>query len=170
MSARWLGSFWPICSPQVSQRTSEIETSGSKNASYTFGFGTGLLAASTVSCCSTPEQLLPAALETVLISFRVGLLAADTRDQIIADKKTLASWRVKIEADEPAIVLRQLEEFSTQKVESLQTLRKYQLTLKLASADMVKAIWLLCVSRFTAAQRTAFVAQRVCRRLQLERI
>lgn len=97
------------------QRTSEIETSGPKHATYTFGFGTGLLAAATVSCCSTPEQLLPAALETILISFRVGLLAANTRDEIIVDKTSLASWRVRIETGETETVLHQLEEFCAQK-------------------------------------------------------
>lgn len=108
----------PFCS-QGSQRTSEIETSGPKHATYTFGFGTGLLAAATVSCCSTPEQLLPAALETILISFRVGLLAANTRDEIIVDKTSLASWRVRIETGETETVLHQLEEFCAQKVEYL---------------------------------------------------
>ena len=72
-----------------------------------------------MSCCSTPEQLLPAALETVLISFRVGLLAANTRDQIIVDKTSPASWRVKIETGETEIVLHQLEEFGAQKVIAL---------------------------------------------------
>lgn len=119
MSARCFGTFWPICSPQISQRTSEIETSGPNNASYTFGFGTGLLAATTVSCCSTPEQLLPAALETVLISFRIGLLAANTRDQLIIDRNTQASWRLSIETGETENVLHQLEEFCAKKVEAL---------------------------------------------------
>lgn len=121
VSPRCLGSFWPICSLQVSQRASEVETSGSTDASYTFGFGTGLLAAATVSCCPTPEQLLPAALETVLISFRIGLLAANTRDQIIVDKSTLKSWRVKIQTGETETVLHQLEEFCAQKVDALQS-------------------------------------------------
>ena len=119
VSAQFFGIFWPICSPHISQRTSAVETSGSKKASYTFGFGTGLLAATTVSCCSTPEQLLPAALETVLIGFRVGLLAANTRDQIIVDRNNPASWRLRIETGETEVVLHQLEEFCAKKVEAL---------------------------------------------------
>lgn len=72
-----------------------------------------------MSCCPTPEQLLPVALETVLISFRIGLLAASTRDQINIDKTNLASWRVKIEAANAKSVLDQLEAFSTRKVEAV---------------------------------------------------
>lgn len=71
-----------------------------------------------MSCCPTPEQLLPVALETVLISFRVGLLAANARDQINVDKTNLASWRAKILVDNSESALHQLEEFSTQKVET----------------------------------------------------
>lgn len=69
-----------------------------------------------MSCCPTPEQLVPVALETVLISFRVGLLAANTRDQINVDKTNLGSWRTKIETENIEQVLHQLEEFSVQKV------------------------------------------------------
>lgn len=69
-----------------------------------------------MSCCPTPDQLLPIALETVLISFRIGLLAADIGDQIVVDKTIPAPWRVKIETDKFEHVLHQLEEFCTRKV------------------------------------------------------
>ena len=74
-----------------------------------------------MSCFSTLERFLPIALETVLVSFRVGLLAADTRDQIVIDKENLASWRVRVETGKPEVVLSQLEELCTQKVEALRT-------------------------------------------------
>lgn len=74
-----------------------------------------------VSCCPAPEKLLPAALETVLIGFRVGLLAANAGDQINVNRKGLASWIVQIETDESDDVLEQLKEFSIQKVESIPT-------------------------------------------------
>ena len=112
-------ALWSICSSYVSQRSSEIENYAFSGSSYTFGFGTGLLAAAAVSCCSTLEQFLPVALETVLVSFRVGLLAADTRDQIVVDKLSLASWRVRIETSKPDVVLSQLEELCNQKVGAL---------------------------------------------------
>lgn len=99
-----------------SQRTSKLERSSSGDVSYALGFGTGVLAAATVSCCTTPEQFLPIALETILISFRVGLLAASSRDQIIADKSKVESWRVMVEVDETTTALHQLEEFCAQKV------------------------------------------------------
>lgn len=69
-----------------------------------------------MSCCPTPEQLVPVALETVLVSFRVGLLAANTRDQINVDRTNLGSWCAKIETKNTEQVLHQLEEFSVQKV------------------------------------------------------
>lgn len=74
-----------------------------------------------MSCCSTLEQFLPAALETILVSFRVGILAADTRDQIVVEETDLASWRVRIETGKPEVVLSQLEELCNQKVTSLRT-------------------------------------------------
>lgn len=98
-----------------------------------------------MSCCSTLEQFLPVALETVLVGFRVGLLAADTRDQIVVDKTNLAPWRVRVETGKPEVVLSQLEELCTQKVRSSQDLRRCQLNLRTAFADMVKAIRLLRV-------------------------
>ena len=116
-----MGAFRPICLSHISQRSSEVESSAFSGSSYTFGFGTGLLAAAAVSCCSTLEQFLPVALETVLVGFRVGLLAADTRDQIVVDKTNLAPWRVRVETGKPEVVLSQLEELCTQKVEALRT-------------------------------------------------
>lgn len=75
-----------------------------------------MLAAAAVSCYPTPDQLLPVALETVLISFRVGLLAASVREQILVDKTSSASWRIRVETDKPYLVVHQLEKFVTQKV------------------------------------------------------
>ena len=74
-----------------------------------------------MSCFSTFERFLPIALDTVLVSFRVGLLAADIRDQIVIDKESLACWRVRVETGKPEVVLSQLEELCTQKVEALRT-------------------------------------------------
>ena len=116
-----MGAFWPICLSRISQKNSEVESSAFSGCSYAFGFGTGLLAAAAVSCCSTIEQFLPVALETVLVGFRVGLLATDMRDQIVVDKTNLAPWRVRIETGKPEVVLSQLEELCTQKVEALRT-------------------------------------------------
>ena len=116
-----MGALWSICLSQFSQRSLEIEDSSFHGSSYAFGFGTGVLAAAAVSCCSTLEQFLPVALETVLVSFRVGLLAADTREQIVIDENSQASWRVRIETGKPKEVLSQLEELCNQKVGALRT-------------------------------------------------
>ena len=74
-----------------------------------------------MSCFSTFERFLPLALETVLVSFRVGLLAADIRDQIVIDKENLACWRVRVDTAKPEVVLSQLEELCTKKVGALRT-------------------------------------------------
>lgn len=116
---RWICSFWPKCLLHNSRKHSEIESSKLDGSWYTSGFGTGLLAAAAVSCFSTFERFLPIALDTALVSFRVGLLAAEIRDQIVTDKENLACWRVRVETDKPEVVLSQLEELCTQKVEDL---------------------------------------------------
>ena len=110
------GSFRPLCLSHTSQRTSETESTALDGVTYAFGFGTGLLAAAAVSCCSTLEQFLPVALEAVLIGFRTGLLAAETRDQIVIGRTDLTSWRIRIETVKPEEVLSQLDELCTEKV------------------------------------------------------
>ena len=104
-----------MCLLYFSRRSWETENSSPIGSNYVFGHGTGLLTAAAVSCCSSLEQFLPVALETVLISFRVGLLAADTRDQI-ANKADIGSWRVRVDTCKPDVVLSQLEDLCAQKV------------------------------------------------------
>lgn len=77
-----------------------------------------MLAAAAFSCYSTPERFLPIALETVLVSFRTGLLAADTRDQIIESPKE-GSWRIRIENGDSNSLQSQLHDFCEEKVRSL---------------------------------------------------
>jgi hypothetical protein len=69
-----------------------------------------------VSCFPDPKQLLPVALEIVLISFRTGLFAAHVRYQIQVTKWTPDSWTVWIETGDESNVLQQLEEFCAEKV------------------------------------------------------
>ena len=118
---RWIGSCWPRFLPHISRKHSETESSNFDGYWYISGFGTGLLAAAAVSCFSTFERFLPIALDTVLVSFRVGLLAADIRDQIVIDKESLSCWRVRVETGKPEEVLSQLEELCTQKVKALKS-------------------------------------------------
>ena len=92
-----------------------------------------------MTCCPTLDQLPPVALETTLISFRIGLLAANTRDQIEVGKTKLASWRAKIEINNTESVVHQLEEFSNQKVKSSRLSNCQPLTI-IASIDMVEAV------------------------------
>ena len=103
------------------------------------------------------------ALDTILISFRVGLLAATTRDQILLDRKNLAPWRVRIETDKTNAVLQQLEGFCNQKVVffSSQTNPNCELIVSTASAYLVKAVRVLRVSRFSIAQWNSCLARRI---------
>lgn len=96
--------------------------------------------------------MLPVALETVLVSFRIGLLAADIGDQIVVDKSSPAPWRVKIETDKSELVLHQLNEFCTRKVGTSRLHEITKLTLSIASTDVVKTICMQRVTRLNAAQ------------------
>ncbi|KAL2132795.1 hypothetical protein VTI74DRAFT_3364 [Chaetomium olivicolor] len=52
------------------------------NDAYTLGVCTGSLAAAAVSCSSSLSELLPLAVQTALIAFRLGLCALDIRDRL----------------------------------------------------------------------------------------
>ncbi|KAK4656805.1 Type I Iterative PKS [Podospora pseudocomata] len=52
------------------------------NDSYVLGVCTGSLAAAAISCSSSLSELLPIAVQTALIAFRVGLCALEMRDRL----------------------------------------------------------------------------------------
>ena len=49
---------------------------------YVLGVCTGSLAAAAVSCSSSLSELLPLAVQTALVAFRLGLCALDMRDRL----------------------------------------------------------------------------------------
>jgi len=54
---------------------------------------TGALAAAAVSSCSSLSELLPAAVQTVQVAFRLGLCVVDVRDRIEGPTSEIAqSW------------------------------------------------------------------------------
>lgn len=86
------------------------------NDSYVLGVCTGSLAASAISCSTSLSELLPVAVQTVLVSFRLGLCAEEVRDRVeISDANRTKPWSVvsDISPDEVAIAI---DKFSNQKV------------------------------------------------------
>jgi noranthrone synthase len=67
-------------------RNREFEDAGKPyprpDDSYVLGMCTGSLAAAAVSSSSSLSELLPIAVQTVLIAFRLGLCALDMRDRL----------------------------------------------------------------------------------------
>lgn len=89
------------------------------NDSYVLGVCTGSLAAAAISCSTSLSELLPIAVQTVLVSFRLGLCAQEVRDRLeISDANHTKPWSVvsDILPDEMAIAINR---FSNQKVGKL---------------------------------------------------
>ncbi|KAL4898948.1 putative sterigmatocystin biosynthesis polyketide synthase [Aspergillus multicolor] len=63
--------------------------------SYVLGVCTGSLAAAAISCSTSLSELLPIAVQTVLISFRLGLRAQNVRDHlVISQSDRTQPWSV----------------------------------------------------------------------------
>ncbi|KAJ9640320.1 hypothetical protein H2199_005859 [Coniosporium tulheliwenetii] len=79
---------------------------------YLLGLCTGSLAAAAISSCSSLSELLPAAVQTVLVAFRLGLCVVDMRDRIEApSKNTSQEWSVVIFDLEPKAATNAISEF-----------------------------------------------------------
>jgi noranthrone synthase len=65
------------------------------DSSYVMGICTGSLAAAAVSCSTSLSDLLPIAVQTVLVAFRLGLCAQEVRDRIeISMEDRAKPWSV----------------------------------------------------------------------------
>ncbi|KAL4789091.1 beta-ketoacyl synthase [Aspergillus venezuelensis] len=65
------------------------------NDSYVLGVCTGSLAAAAISCSSSLSELLPIAVQTVLVAFRLGLCAQEVRDRLeISEANRTRPWSV----------------------------------------------------------------------------
>nr|AAS89278.1 truncated polyketide synthase [Aspergillus flavus]AAS89279.1 truncated polyketide synthase [Aspergillus flavus]AAS89286.1 truncated polyketide synthase [Aspergillus flavus]AAS89293.1 truncated polyketide synthase [Aspergillus flavus] len=75
-----------VCLCQLGCFIREYEESGNMypqpSDSYVLGFCMGSLAAVAVSCSRSLSELLPIAVQTVLIAFRLGLCALEMRDRV----------------------------------------------------------------------------------------
>lgn len=59
---------------------------------YLLGLCTGSLPAAAISCCESISQLIPLAVQTVLIALRTGLCAANVGNRIEKPAEGLSSW------------------------------------------------------------------------------
>lgn len=64
--------------------------------SYLVGLCTGSLAAAAICCSRNIAELLPAAIEAVLVAFRTGLRATEVRDRLELSDGASASWSIVV--------------------------------------------------------------------------
>ncbi|KAL3458190.1 beta-ketoacyl synthase [Aspergillus heterothallicus] len=81
------------------------------NDSYVLGVCTGSLAAAAISCSSSLSELLPIAVQTVLVAFRLGLCAQEVRDRLELSEANRTSWSVVSEVPPEEVALA-IEKFS----------------------------------------------------------
>ncbi|KAK4235192.1 beta-ketoacyl synthase [Achaetomium macrosporum] len=83
------------------------------------GVCTGALAAAAVSCSSSLSELLPLAVQTALIAFRLGLCALDVRDRLETSVEDRARpWSVVVSGLEPQAAEAAIKQFCRENVVS----------------------------------------------------
>ena len=91
---------------------------------YLVGLCTGALATAAISSSSSLSELLPAAIHTVQIAFRLGLRAVELRDRIqIPEQGLRREWSAVFFGLEEAVAVAALAEFSNSKVNVVMSLR-----------------------------------------------
>lgn len=60
------------------------------------GLCTGSLAAAAISCSGSILELLPVAVETVLVAFRTGMCVLDVRNRIESSNESSFSWSIVV--------------------------------------------------------------------------
>jgi hypothetical protein len=83
----------------------------SPNGVCILGLCTGTLAAAAISCCRTVSELLPVAIETVLVAFRTGICTLDVRNRIEPSTESCLSWSIAVGGSSAAQVAAALKEF-----------------------------------------------------------
>lgn len=84
--------------------------------SHLIGSCTGLLAAAAVSCCRTVGELLPVAVEAVLVAFRCGLCAFEAAERLEPRGEAPASWSALIPQVRDNDVRNAIDKFTHDKV------------------------------------------------------
>jgi len=81
---------------------------------YLLGLCTGALAAAAVSSCKTLSELLPVAVQAVVVAFRLGLLVVEVGKRI--DPQSSSTWSLIFPGLSPSAVAVALKDFSEAKV------------------------------------------------------
>ena len=82
---------------------------------HIIGLCTGLLTGAAVSCCRSLTELIPVAVQTVLVAFRTGIVVTDVRGRIDMGEPD-RSWSIMIPGLAGDAASPYLEEFSTELV------------------------------------------------------
>ncbi|TVY85230.1 putative sterigmatocystin biosynthesis polyketide synthase [Lachnellula suecica] len=77
---------------------------------YLLGLCTGALAAAAISSCKSLSELLPVAVQSVVVAFRLGLLVVEVGNRI--DPQSSSTWSMIFPGLNPSIVTVALKEFS----------------------------------------------------------
>jgi naphtho-gamma-pyrone polyketide synthase len=84
--------------------------------SYIIGLCTGLLASAAVSSSRTVGELIPVAIEAVVVALRLGLCALKVRDFVGQNEAGSQSWSAVLSGIQEDQALVAIREFSKQKV------------------------------------------------------
>lgn len=90
--------------------------SGSDSA--IIGLCTGLLPSAAVSCSKTVGELIPVAVETVVLALRLGLCVHSVRKLVDRGTSNSPSWSALVSGISEGEALDKIREFSSQKVSS----------------------------------------------------
>lgn len=88
--------------------------SGSDSA--IIGLCTGLLPSTAVSCSKTVGELIPVAVETVVLALRLGLCVHSVRKLVDRGTSSSSSWSALVSGISEGEALDKIREFSSQKV------------------------------------------------------
>lgn len=88
----------------------------SSSNSAIIGLCTGLLPSAAVSCSKTVGELVPVAVETVVLALRLGLCVLSVRKLVDAGNSTSPSWSALVSGINETEVLEKIREFSSQQV------------------------------------------------------
>lgn len=88
----------------------------SSTDSCVIGLCTGLLSSAAVSCSQTVGELVPIAVDTVVVALRLGLCVSRVQDMVASDKPASLSWCALVSGLDELDAYNMIEEFSCKRV------------------------------------------------------
>lgn len=83
------------------------------------GLCAGLLSSAAVSCSNNVGELLPAAVEAVVVALRLGLCVLKVRELVSSDQASSTSWSVLISGISEKDASQLIGEFTAERVSQL---------------------------------------------------